>query len=166
MSPSPWLGREQHKQQRHPSPAADSAAYYFIFYATLTLASLSITSVFRLVGCLFQDLAVANAAAGLLLLMLIVNSGYVIVHSAIPDWVVCFYWISPFAYAVRAMAINEMTSPRWRAVPTPAGDGAVLNLGVQMLDAFDLYSDRCVCGWVALGHVDASVGCRAQNWRK
>jgi hypothetical protein len=36
------------------------------------------------------------------------------------------YWISPFAYLLRAVVINEMTSPAWRTpLVTPSGTTTV-----------------------------------------
>ena len=124
---------------RDPSQnsAADGPEYFFIFYAVLLLASLSITSLFRLVGCLFADLAIANACAGFILLMLIVNSGYIIIRSAIPPWVIYFYWVSPFAYSMRALAVNEFTSPHWGA-ELPTG----LTHGEFVLQEFSIYKER------------------------
>lgn len=60
-----------------------------------------------------------------------------IVHSSIPPWMIYFYWASPFAYGVRALGVNEMTSPRW-AVAGPNGEP----LGRTVLGAFDIYHDR------------------------
>jgi len=90
---------------------------------------------------------IANAIAGFVLFMLIVNSGYTIVHSDLPDWVVYFYWLSPYAYALRALAVNEMTSPRWDTLAGPAG---AASLGGYALEQFDFYQDRVWIwgGWV------------------
>jgi hypothetical protein len=45
------------------------------------------------------------------------------------------YWISPFAYLLRAVVINEMTSPAWRTPvatqgggTTTAGEARLLNM--------------------------------------
>lgn len=43
------------------------------------------------------------------------------------------YWLSPFAYSLRAVAINEMTSPAWGEV------------GIQALESFGFQTDRCAC---------------------
>ncbi len=40
------------------------------------------------------------------------------------------YWISPFAWSLRAVAINEMTSPPWGTV------------GIQALESFGFQTDR------------------------
>ena len=42
------------------------------------------------------------------------------------------YWLSPFAYSLRAVAINEMTSPAW-------GEA-----GIQALESFGFQTERCL----------------------
>lgn len=44
-------------------------------------------------------------------------------HVCCLDRYIWAYWISPFAYLLRAVVINEMTSPAWRTpVATQGGD--------------------------------------------
>jgi hypothetical protein len=78
-----------------------------------------------------------QGVGGFFLLMLIINSGFIIVHSAIPPWVIAFYWLSPFAYSIRALVINEFTSPRWDE-PLPVGK----TIGVAALESLDFYTER------------------------
>ena len=49
-----------------------------------------------------------------------------------------FYWIDPFSYAQKAIAINEFDTPRWHAVTTPAGEP----LGLTILDQKALPHER------------------------
>lgn len=92
-----------------------------------------------MVGAFFSSPAIANATAGFLLLMLVVNSGFVIVRTAIEPWVIWFYYLSPFAYSIRALAINEMTSPRWSAQAPLSG----ASIGETALEAFDFFTEEC-----------------------
>jgi hypothetical protein len=85
-----------------------------------------------------QRLECVQGVGGFFLLLLIVNSGFIIIHNAIPPWVIAFYWLSPFAYSIRALVINEFTSPRWDA-PMPGGDKTI---GVAALESLDFYTDR------------------------
>ena len=39
------------------------------------------------------------------------------------------YWISPFAYLLRAVVINEMTSPAWRTPVATQGGGTTTTTG-------------------------------------
>ena len=49
-----------------------------------------------------------------------------------------FYWIDPFSYAQKAIAINEFDAPRWHAVTTAAGQP----LGLTILDEKALPHER------------------------
>lgn len=71
------------------------------------------SSLFRLVACLAPNMVVANSMGGLTLLLLVVNSGFVIVRNSIPGWWIWAYWLSPFAHSLRILVVNEFTSPRW-----------------------------------------------------
>ena len=59
--------------------------------------------------------------AGVILLVLILLSGYSIVRPSIPGWWIWAYWANPFAWAFRAVATNEFLRPRWGF---PVLDGA------------------------------------------
>lgn len=86
------------------------------------------------------SMTLVQGVGGFFLLLLIVNSGFIIVRSSIPPWVICFYWISPFAYSIRGLVINEFTSPRWDR-PLPFGEKS---MGDTALESLDFYTDRCV----------------------
>jgi ABC-type multidrug transport system permease subunit len=124
--------------EQHPAAqvcvCADAAYYYFLFVAVVITTSLAVSSIFRLLGAAFQSPPVAQGVGGFFLLLLVINSGFIIVRKAIPDWVIFFYWISPFAYSIRALAINEFTSPRW----TQNGR----DLGAVALGQFDMFTER------------------------
>ena len=118
---------------------ADGPQYFFLFLAVAVSVSLAITSLFRLLGTAFSSQVVAQGVGGFFLLLLIVNSGFIIVRSAIPPWVIAFYWVSPFAYSIRALVINEFTAPRWDTV-LPRVDQRI---GTAALESLDFYTDRC-----------------------
>ena len=50
------------------------------------------------------------------------------------------YWISPFAYAMRAMVINEMTSSSWTYNDGSAPPGSTV--GLAALDSFGFQTQR------------------------
>ena len=118
---------------------ADGAQYFFLTYLTLISASLALVAVFRTLGAAIPSDTVASATGGFVLLLLIISSGFIIVHNAIPAWMIWGYWLSPFSWAMRALAVNEFTSPRWQNVEEEPG----LSLGDDALNRFDFYTDRC-----------------------
>ena len=56
------------------------------------------------------------------------------------------YWMSPFAWSLRAVAINEMTSPPWGSV------------GIQALESFGFQTDRRF-----FPRIDSSGRCTGQS---
>lgn len=54
-------------------------------------------------------------------------------------YIIWLYWMSPFSYGLRALCMNELTSPRWN-FPTSATDDTYL--GHTVLLQFDFFTDR------------------------
>lgn len=80
------------------------------------------------------------SAGGGLLLVLIVTSGFAIVRTSIPPWWIWAYWLSPFAYGLRAVVVNEMTSQAWdyADAATPPGQ----TVGIASLESFGFQTER------------------------
>ena len=77
-------------------------------------------------------------AGALSMLVLIITSGYAIVRTSIPGWWIWAYWISPFAYGLRAVVINELTSPGWDAIQS----GTTETVGEYSLKEFGFFTER------------------------
>jgi hypothetical protein len=52
------------------------------------------------------------------------------------------YWISPFAWSLRAYVINEMTAPDWQSLPFPGRPGVTLGNGA--LESFAFFTGTTV----------------------
>ncbi|KAG2425082.1 hypothetical protein HXX76_013991 [Chlamydomonas incerta] len=123
--------------------------YFFTFYLVLACTSMAVSSLFRFLACVSPNMVVANALSGLAIVTLILTSGFAIVHYSIPPWAIWAYWISPHAYALRALVINEMVSPKWQNVPAPVGvPPPGISMGDAALETFDFYTTR---GWIWVG---------------
>ncbi|GIL86027.1 hypothetical protein Vretifemale_14307 [Volvox reticuliferus] len=122
--------------------------YFFTFMLIMATCSMSVSSLFRYMACLCPNMVVANAAVGFVFVFLILTSGFAIVHKSIPPWMIWAYWISPQGYALRALVVNEMVSPKWQDVPAPPGMSAGLSLGDAALMSFDFYRER---KWIWIG---------------
>ena len=72
------------------------------------------------------------------MLVLIITSGYAIVRTSIPGWWIWAYWISPFAYGLRAVVINELTSPGWQGIQA----GTTETVGEYSLKEFGFFTER------------------------
>ncbi|EFJ39882.1 hypothetical protein VOLCADRAFT_40167, partial [Volvox carteri f. nagariensis] len=131
-----------------------SLIMYFMvnFYRYDTFHSMYVRRVFVArvpgVSCICRNMVVANAAVGFVFVLLILTSGFAIVHNSIPPWAIWGYWISPHAYALRSLVINEMVSPKWQNVPAPPGMQPGLSLGDAALLSFDFYLER---KWIWIG---------------
>jgi len=66
-----------------------------------------------------------------------------------------FYWIDPFSYAQKAIAVNEFSTARWQSQSTPAG----VSLGDTILDQRGLPHERwwIWCALGALAHLDVAT---------
>ncbi|GMH32356.1 hypothetical protein BSKO_00190 [Bryopsis sp. KO-2023] len=118
----------------------DSTRYFLIYWLVVFSFSCGSSALFRFIPCVTPNMVVTNSVGGVTLLMLVVNSGFTIVRKSIPGYWIWAYWISPFAYGVRALAINEFTSPRWSSVTPGLGESALLEL--------DFHTSR---SWIWIG---------------
>lgn len=81
---------------------------------------------------------IANSFLSVIILVLILTSGFAITPSSIPPWWIWIYWISPFSWAFRAGALNEFLSddPSWSALSDPQvtheACGGVCTVGQQV----------------------------------
>ncbi|GIL82508.1 hypothetical protein Vretifemale_11338 [Volvox reticuliferus] len=103
----------------------------------------------RLIAYCSPNPVVANAYGGLILLILILLSGFSIVRGSIPDYWIWAYYISPFAWALRCVVINEFTSPSWNS-PIPGGEGQTV--GERALGTFDFFTTRDWY-WAGIGYM-------------
>jgi len=106
-----------------------SAKYFFIWFVIAFSTHVSMATMFRFIANISPSMVRASSIASLALLINVLTSGYTIVYGDIPPWWIWLYWISPFAYAIRAFVINEMTAPRWEM------------RGVVALEGFDFFTE-------------------------
>ena len=67
---------------------------------------------------------------------------------SIPDYWIWAYYISPFAWGLRSLVINEFISPRWDA---PALSMPGRTLGEEALLSFDFFTERKWI-WAGVGY--------------
>lgn len=65
---------------------------------------------------------------------------FVLVAASIPGWWIWAYYISPFAYGIRSVIVNEFTAPVW-SDPMPGTNGQY-NVGEAVLLSFGFFTDR------------------------
>jgi len=66
---------------------------FFVFVLTLSLSTLCMTAFFRMWGCASKTFDDATKYSGLLLLALILYSGYLIPYQAMHPWFIWIFWM-------------------------------------------------------------------------
>ena len=108
-----------------------TAGNFFIFLLITWSCSNSFASIFRFMAYVTPNMTRANALGSLVLLLLMLTNGFTIVRTSIPDYLIWIYYgLNPMSYGVRALAINELTSPAWGKT------------GYLILDQFAIFSNR------------------------
>ncbi|KAL8972908.1 MAG: hypothetical protein Q9197_002572 [Variospora fuerteventurae] len=97
---------------------------FFIFYLFSFMCTLAMSMVFRSIGALSRTLAQAMAPAAVLILALVIYTGFVIPTGDMHPWFSWLRWLDPVAYAFEALMINEFDNRRFpctNIVPTDIG---------------------------------------------
>jgi len=84
------------------------AGKFFAFMLILMITALCMTAFFRMWAAVSATFDAASRNSGLILLALILYSGYMIPYQAMHPWFVWIFWINPLAYAFKALLSNEM----------------------------------------------------------
>ncbi|GBF90608.1 ABC transporter G family member protein [Raphidocelis subcapitata] len=116
------------------------AGRFFSFICICMASSLCVSSIFRLIAITVPTPPLVQAVTSIVLLILILTSGFTIVRTSIPPWWIWAYWISPFSWAVRAILVNEFSAPDWQ-LPIP-GAAPGLTVGHAALDTFGIFHDK------------------------
>ncbi|GIL82277.1 hypothetical protein Vretifemale_11206, partial [Volvox reticuliferus] len=89
---------------------------------------------------------------GAVMLMLsVLASGFPIARTSIPPWWIWFYWWNPMAWALRSMAINELTSSAW-SKPAAEFNRPDMSIGEYALTARGFFTEwKWV--WAGIGTV-------------
>jgi ABC-type multidrug transport system ATPase subunit len=85
----------------------DGGGQFFLFVLTILLFGISVSQIFRLVASLTAEPTSAQPICGVILVVMVLFSGYIIPKNGISDGWIWFYWINPLAYALRGITVNE-----------------------------------------------------------
>ncbi|KAL8874372.1 MAG: hypothetical protein Q9174_000271 [Haloplaca sp. 1 TL-2023] len=97
---------------------------FFTFYLFSFICTLAMSMVFRSIGALSRTLAQAMAPAAVLILALVIYTGFVVPPGQMRPWFSWFRWIDPVAYAFEAVMINEFRNRRFPCTTiVPYGEG-------------------------------------------
>ncbi|KAG0221971.1 hypothetical protein BGW42_007045, partial [Actinomortierella wolfii] len=102
------------------------AGKFFTFVLIVSVAALCMTSFFRMWGCACKTFDDATKFSGLILLALVLYTGYLIPYQSMHPWFIWIFWINPLAYAYKALISNEMEGNQFVCNPPyliPNGPG-------------------------------------------
>ena len=83
---------------------------FLLFTLLITLFTINYSQFVRLFCALLSSQGVASPMSGVLLIVMVLYSGYTLPYNYIPNWLKWLYWISPFSWTIRAVTVNEYTS--------------------------------------------------------
>jgi len=123
------------------------ALNFFVSIITLVLLALAGNAMGLFLACLFSDVAIALMVAPMLILPLMMFSGFFLNPESVPVWLSWLEWISPMKYAFAALTQNEYTNlalycqpDQLRKLVTPGGVVQVcpLESGEAVLDQLNI----------------------------
>ena len=126
--------------------AGFTSAGFGTFLLVCFLANMAIGGLFRFLGAACPNLVIASSFGSLVLLLFIVTSGFTIVRTDLPPYLLPVYYLSPFAWGLRAVAVGQLLDPSWNAQTTPSGEG----VGQAVLAALAFGTDG-VWVWAGIG---------------
>jgi ATP-binding cassette subfamily G (WHITE) protein 2 (SNQ2) len=100
------------------------AGQFFFFLLTLILTTVAISSLFLMIAALTKSAAVANAIAGVGILLLAVYTGYMVPTPSMHPWFRWINWLNPLAYGFESLMASEFHGsemPCNRLVPSGPG---------------------------------------------
>jgi ATP-binding cassette subfamily G (WHITE) protein 2 (SNQ2) len=87
-----------------------AAGSFFTFYLFIVLSQMCMTVFFRTLGTISRNLDAALRIACVIIVLLILTSGYLVPYGDQRPWIKWFYWLNPVRYAFSGLMINEFKS--------------------------------------------------------
>ncbi|KAK6866918.1 Multidrug resistance protein CDR2 [Candida tropicalis] len=100
------------------------AGRFFFYWLIGILCTLVMSHIFRSIGSMFTSLAGAMTPAGVILLAIIVFTGFVIPYPSMLGWSKWIKWINPVSYMFESLMVNEYHDrefPCGQIVPSGSG---------------------------------------------
>lgn len=86
---------------------------FFIFFLFVFVAMLTMSSIFRSLAALTKTLSQALALAGVMVLAIVIYTGFTLPRPYEHPWMKWISWINPVAYAFEAILVNEVHGRRF-----------------------------------------------------
>jgi ATP-binding cassette, subfamily G (WHITE), member 2, PDR len=85
-----------------------AAAQFFVFFLFTLLTRLTMVALFRTVAASTKSVSQALVGAAVLVLAMVIYTGYTIPREYMHPWFEWISWINPLAYAFEALMVNQM----------------------------------------------------------
>lgn len=123
---------------------------FLIFLIIFIGLNLSMNSIYKMFGALFQTFDAAQGFGGIVLLLLGIFAGYLFPESMIPHVLIFIYWLSPLSWAFRAATINEFSSSSYDVCSVPnVPESDPCPSGITIADeVFTVYDIRTGNAWM------------------
>ncbi|PGH06745.1 hypothetical protein GX51_02186 [Blastomyces parvus] len=98
---------------------------FFIFFLFTFITMLTMSAIFRSLAAATKTISQALAFAGVMVLAIVVYTGFTIQRSYMHPWFEWISWINPVAYAFEAILVNEVHNQRYACadIVPPYGQG-------------------------------------------
>ena len=127
------------------------AGRFFFFLLAMWVTNVALSTVFRAVTYVTRHQDVANQMSGPIVATFFLVCGYLILYNNIPKWLIWLYWMSPFTWVVRSMAINEFNAPRYDE-PYTQSPYVGLRTGDAYLRLWD-FDPTSAYKWAGIGYL-------------
>lgn len=86
---------------------------FFIFFMIVFIAMLTMSAIFRTLAAATKTISQALALAGVMVLAIVIYTGFTIPRPYMHPWMKWISWINPVAYAFEAILVNEVHGRRF-----------------------------------------------------
>ena len=117
---------------------AGGAEEYFTFLGLLICVNFCLANFFRMIAYTARSVEIAQSMSSPFIILFVLFSGFMITKENIEGYYIWAYWLSPFSWLVRSLALNEFKSEEYD-VMTPEGRLGDVYLGVYDIDTDDYW---------------------------
>eukprot|EP00457_Paulinella_chromatophora_P001542 gb/GEZN01001544.1/.p1 GENE.gb/GEZN01001544.1/~~gb/GEZN01001544.1/.p1 ORF type:complete len:902 (+),score=105.86 gb/GEZN01001544.1/:99-2708(+) len=105
--------------------------HYLILFFSLMATTLALTGLWKFVGSIARDIASAGPINGVLIVVMVVFTGFVITYDAIPEGWLFAYWLNPLAWGFRNISLNHFHTSGYTE---EQGSRYLANVGMARFD--------------------------------
>jgi len=89
----------------------DNGSRFFTFMFVIFSYNLCVSQFYRTLATTITTPSIAQTISGIFLILMVLFSSYIIPANSIPPWWIWYHYINPIAYMLKALMVNEFSSP-------------------------------------------------------